>query len=149
MEHIDFERAIVHVLENFTHNRRSSPKGKRRRRVPLAPTAGTAVRELQAVSTWTAPKDPVFATPTSGRPMGLTRLMERYRKSLARAGLPVAFSFHDLRHTFGTTMARAGVPVTTIQAWMGHADIQTTQIYMHYAPAHGDAGAIDDAFRPR
>src|SRR5258707_417640 len=30
-EHIDFGRSIVHVLENVTRGRRSSPKGKRRR----------------------------------------------------------------------------------------------------------------------
>jgi integrase len=62
------------------------------------------------------------------------------------AGLSPTFSFHDLRHTFGTTMARQGVPVGTIQAWMGHADLTTTQLYMHYAPADRDAAIIDAAF---
>lgn len=42
--------------------------------------------------------------------------------------------FHDLRHTFGTRMAAAGVPMRTLQEWMGHADIKTTLIYAHYAP---------------
>lgn len=45
-------------------------------------------------------------------------------------------------------MARAGVPVGTIQAWMGHADLATTQLYMHYAPAGHDAARIDAAFDP-
>jgi integrase len=72
--------------------------------------------------------------------------MERYRVALKRAGLDEGFSFHDLRHTFGTTMARAGVPVTTIQAWMGHADVMTTSIYMHYAPRANDAATIEAAF---
>ena len=43
-------------------------------------------------------------------------------------------------------MARQGVPVGTIQAWMGHADLATTQLYMHYAPAERDAAVIDAAF---
>jgi integrase len=72
--------------------------------------------------------------------------MARYRKALVTAGLSAAFSFHDLRHTFGTTMARQGVPVGTIQAWMGHADLATTQLYMHYAPKQNDAADIDAAF---
>jgi integrase len=147
-EHIDVARSIVHVVENVTHGRRSSPKGKRRRPVPLAPPAAEALLELRAVSPWTAPDDPVFAAPASGRPMGLTKLMERYREALAAAGLAVGFSFHDLRHTFGTNMARAGVPATTIQGWMGHADLQTTQRYMHYAPAHQDAARIAAALDP-
>ena len=54
--------------------------------------------------------------------------MARYREALMEAGLPATFSFHDLRHTFGTTMARAGVEVGTIQAWLGHADLATTQL---------------------
>ena len=78
--------------------------------------------------------------------MARAGLMERYRKALVAAKLSPTFSFHDLRHTFGTTMARRGVPVGTIQAWMGHADLQTTQLYMHYAPADRDAALIDAAF---
>jgi integrase len=72
--------------------------------------------------------------------------MARYREALVAAGLPATFSFHDLRHTFGTTMARAGVEVGTIQAWLGHADLATTQLYMHYAPQAQDADRIAAAF---
>jgi hypothetical protein len=43
-------------------------------------------------------------------------------------------------------MARQSVPVGTIQAWMGHADLATTQLYMHYAPKAQDAAIIDAAF---
>jgi len=78
--------------------------------------------------------------------MARAGLMDRYRDALEAAGLSRSFSFHDLRHTFGTTMARRGVPVGTIQAWMGHADLATTQLYMHYAPADEDAALIDAAF---
>ena len=144
--HVDFATATVHVLEGLTRGRRSSPKGKRRRSVPLAPTAAQVLLELRSASPWTAPDDPVFATPSTGNPMARTDLMERYRKSLVAAGLRADFDFHDLRHTFGTTMARAGKDVRTIQAWMGHADLATTQLYMHYAPKAQDAADIDAAF---
>jgi Phage integrase family len=42
--------------------------------------------------------------------------------------------FHDLRHTFGTRMAAVGVPMRTLQEWMGHADFKTTLIYADYSP---------------
>ena len=145
-EHVDFGRSVVHVLENVTRGRRSSPKGKRRRSVPLAPTAAHALLELRAASHWTASADAVFACPSTGQPMARAGLMDRYRTALEAAGLSRSFSFHDLRHTFGTTMAREGVPVGTIQAWMGHADLATTQLYMHYAPSDQDAALIDAAF---
>ena len=47
--------------------------------------------------------------------------------------------FHDLRHTFGTLCAAKGIDLRRIQAWMGHADIQTTMRYLHYVPQHDDA----------
>lgn len=147
-EHVDLPRSIVHVLENVTRGRRSSPKGRRRRVVPLAPSVVQSLMDLRSESHWTAPEDPVFATPSTGQSMARTRLMERYRAALRDAALPPDFSFHDLRHTFGTTMVRAGVPVGTIQAWMGHADLATTQLYMHYAPAQQDAARIEAAFGP-
>jgi integrase len=145
---VDFARSTVHVVEGVTRGRRSSPKGRRRRTVPLAPPAAAALLELRASSEWTAPDDPVFACPSTGRPMARAGLMARYHEALVAAGLPATFSFHDLRHTFGTTMARAGVEVGTIQAWLGHADLATTQLYMHYAPQAEDAARIAAAFEP-
>ena len=54
--------------------------------------------------------------------------------------------FHDLRHTFATTLAAAGVPLRTIQEYLGHADLKTTQIYAHYAPSEHEVQIVDDAF---
>jgi integrase len=33
-------------------------------------------------------------------------------------------TFNNLRHTFASSCAMAGVPLRTLMAWMGHADIQ-------------------------
>jgi integrase len=41
--------------------------------------------------------------------------------------------FHDLRHTFGTLAVEAW-PLHDVQAYLGHADIQTTMIYVHHQP---------------
>ena len=57
--------------------------------------------------------------------------------------------FHDLRHTFGTQMAAAGVPMRTLQEWMGHRDVSTTQIYADYAPNPHEAELVEAAFAPR
>ena len=54
--------------------------------------------------------------------------------------------FHDLRHTFGTTCAAKGIDLRRIQAWMGHADVQTTMRYLHYIPQHDDAARLTAAF---
>ena len=57
-----------------------------------------------------------------------------------------AVRFHDLRHTFGTRMAAAGVPMRTLQEWMGHRDLSTTQRYADYAPSSREAEMVAAAF---
>jgi integrase len=54
--------------------------------------------------------------------------------------------FHDLRHTFGTRMAGAGVPMRTLQEWMGHRDFKTTLIYADYQPSEHEADFVARAF---
>jgi integrase len=43
------------------------------------------------------------------------------------------FTFHDLRHTFGTLAVQV-FPLSDVRAYMGHADIQTTMLYAHHVP---------------
>ena len=42
---------------------------------------------------------------------------------------------HALRHTVGTALAEAGVGLAMLQALLGHARIDTTARYIHFAPA--------------
>jgi len=41
---------------------------------------------------------------------------------------------HTLRHTCGTWLAQAGVPLDKIGGWLGHTDARTTQLYAHHHP---------------
>ncbi len=54
--------------------------------------------------------------------------------------------FHDLRHTFGTRIAAAGVPMRVLQEWMGHRDYRTTLIYADYEPGDEESSLVDAAF---
>jgi integrase len=56
--------------------------------------------------------------------------------------------FHDLRHTFGS-IAIDQATIVQVQAWMGHADVQTTMKYMHHRSRAGDARLLSAAFRPK
>ena len=58
--------------------------------------------------------------------------MKAYKRALTRAGLR-SVKFHGLRHSFGT-IAVQGFPLSDVQVWMGHVDIQTTMRYVHYVP---------------
>jgi integrase len=52
-------------------------------------------------------------------------------RTVCRRSEVTGVRWHDLRHTFGSRCARAGVPIMTIKALMGHASITTTQRYLH------------------
>lgn len=54
---------------------------------------------------------------------------------------------HGLRHTFGTRMAAAGVPMRTLQEWMGHRDISTTERYADYAPSLHESALMESAWK--
>ena len=49
---------------------------------------------------------------------------------------PKNFHWHDLRHTFASRLAMAGVPIRTIADLMGHSEVQTTARYAHLAPGY-------------
>ena len=52
-----------------------------------------------------------------------------------RAGI-LNFHWHDLRHTFASRLAMAGVPLRTIGELLGHKTPAMTMRYAHLAPAH-------------
>jgi site-specific recombinase XerD len=68
------------------------------------------------------------------------------RAALKAAGLDETFGFHSLRHSYGTALAAQGVPMRTLQEWMGHKDVQTTQRYADYCPNPGERDVVEAAF---
>jgi integrase len=91
----------------------------------------------------------VFCHPHTGDPYDASQIRKRFYAAMDAAGLghrcgrEGGITFHSLRHTFGTRMAAAGVPMRTLQEWMGHRNLATTEIYADYAPdpAYGAAFA--------
>jgi integrase len=108
--------------------------------------AGELERHFQR-SAYQGDDDLVFAHPHTGEVLDHSRLSKRYKKALHAAALRDV-RFNDLRHTFGTRMAAAGVPLRTLQEWMGHRDFKTTLIYTDYAPAAHELEMAERAFQP-
>jgi integrase/recombinase XerC len=59
---------------------------------------------------------------------GVRKLVVKYRD---KAGITKKASCHSLRHTFATYKAEKGVSPFQLQQWLGHASLNTTQIYVH------------------
>jgi integrase len=100
---------------------------------------------LRERSSYAAAGELVFCHPESGHPLDRSKLVRRLKEAIARADVP-PITFHELRHTFGTRMAAARVPLRTIQQWMGHSDAKATQIYAHHQPSEHEAELVERAF---
>ena len=73
----------------------------------------------------------IFFLNYKGEPIserGIRKLVVKYRKN---AGITKRASCHSLRHTFATYKAEKGVSPFQLQQWLGHANLNTTQIYVH------------------
>ena len=128
-------------------------KSRRERLVPLHPSVAAQVRDWLARKAKTSACDVLMYPPLwpihGDIPGGRTRKTHRMiARDLAAAGLPYrdALGFADLhacRHTFGTNLARAGVPVKVAQELLGHADpALTLKVYTHVLGADKAAAVL-------
>jgi integrase len=148
---IDFAERTVFVRSNFTNGaeKERAPKSGRVRSVPLIDQAAAALDRLSRRERFTEDDDLVFPSALGGY-LDDSAQRKRFYVALADAELghlrekddPIVF--HDLRHTFGTLAARTW-ELPKVQGYMGHADIQTTMLYVHHQPKTSDADALSSA----
>ena len=145
--HVDFANHLVQVRRSRpAHGRERAPKSQQARSVPLIDDAARTLDGLSRRDRFTGPDDHVFCTPT-GTSVGDKYLRDGLYQAMAAArvgrdrGTGKPFVFHDLRHSFGTIAVQA-FPLSDVRAYMGHADIQTTMLYVHHTPQHDAADRL-------
>jgi len=72
----------------------------------------------------------------SGRPMTRIDAWRVVREAARRAGLSGKVSPHTLRHSFATHLVEGGADLRSVQEMLGHASIQTTEVYTHLDAGH-------------
>lgn len=108
-------------------------KGNRERVVPLGERAGAwlakylteARPELTAVDT-----EALFLT-DYGEPVSPHYVADKVKRYMGFAGVDKPGSTHLLRHACATHMLEGGADIRFIQEMLGHANLQTTEIYTH------------------
>jgi integrase/recombinase XerD len=111
-------------------------KGSKPRLLPLAPEAVQLLDHYLRLERPNVPTPPLFvslkgrARATRMTPAGLRSLFRHHRQT---TGVHKA-NPHRFRHTFATDMVRAGVSLPALMRLMGHANIQTTLIYVEVTP---------------
>jgi integrase len=149
---VDWIAMRIRVRRSFARKRAGReaqfgrPKSKRSSRsVPMHDRVGQALERHYQASNYQADDDLVFCHPHTGGPLDSSNVLARFKDALAAAGVR-RLRFHDLRHTFGTQMAAAGVPMRTLQEWLGHRDIKTTMIYADYQASEQERELVERAF---
>jgi integrase/recombinase XerD len=110
-------------------------KGRKQRITPLTPPVVAALRDWLAERRGQA-HDPAFTT-RKGKSLSRDALERRLATYVARATRTCAslqektVTVHVLRHTAAMRLLHAGVDTSVIALWLGHEQVETTQIYLH------------------
>ena len=127
-------------------------KGSKERLVPIGGAAGRALTRYLATARdvlthGNLGETHLFVT-RLGRAFTRQGVFKIVRARAAAVGIDLKrISPHVLRHCFATHMLEHGADIRAIQELLGHADIGTTQVYMHID--HARFGEIHRRYHPR
>ena len=136
LDRVDLERRRLRVIG----------KGNKERELLFGAPATSALRRylevarpvLQARGT---PSSAVFLNAT-GTPLTARGARMVIGRWVDATGSPTRTSPHTLRHSFATHLLEGGADLRVVQELLGHANLQTTQVYTHLSDA-----ALRSAYR--
>jgi integrase len=131
---VDLQARRVTVQRSDWLGHVTVPKGGRSRQLPMTQRLTAALKSARHLRS-----DRVLCV-SGGAPITRDRVIKAVRAAQRAAGIEQGV--HILRHTFCSHLAMRGAPARAIQELAGHADLSTTQRYMHLSPA-----ATEDAIR--
>jgi len=109
-------------------------KGYKERYVPVAERSYEDIRnyiEQARPELLQQPCSALFLDANKGRPIHKQSLYLRIKVLVRKASITKEVGTHTLRHSIATHLLQSGMPLERIQAFLGHAALDSTQIYTH------------------
>ncbi len=157
--HIDFLRKTLTVEETIMEiSKKHSPTGERYVVKPYPKdneprTLGVSEDWLNNIAhhinSRSLDRDDLLFTSTAGTPISRTTFRTRvWLPAVTGSGIGFNVRIHDLRHAHASWLLDQGSDLKSVMDRMGHAQIQTTQKYLH-APPDADRKNLDALARAR
>ena len=134
---VDLAEGVIRVPRKLAALRNrmefGPPKSEAGRRVVALPAAAVAALRLHLLQLVDADQDALVFVGDQGGLLrtGNFRRAVKWAETVRKAGLPVGFHFHDLRHTGNNLAAAAGASTRELMHRMGHASMRAALIYQH------------------
>ena len=145
-------RLRVRDLSLAERHLRCDGKGGKQRMVPVGGRAIEAINRYteqlrgQLAAKSPHPPEELFLS-RGGRALDRIQLWRLVKFYARRVGIDPQISPHSLRHSFATHLLAGGADLRQVQEMLGHASIQTTQIYTHVE--HSRLKKVHQQFHPR
>ncbi len=142
--------ANVHLKEGYCQ---VEGKGSKQRMVPIGKRAIDAISEyLQNIRPRLVGHRDPHTVPwlilsRSGRRLRREAIWELVKRYALRSDIDPSISPHTMRHSFATHLLAGGADLRQIQEMLGHASIQTTQIYTQVETSR--LKKVHNKFHPR
>lgn len=106
-------------------------KGSKERVVPVGKAALSAVREYLKDRGMPGAGEPLFTNVKGGTRITTHGIAFVFNRWVKRTAVMKKVSPHVLRHSFATHLLNHGCDIRAVQDMLGHASLQTTQVYTH------------------
>jgi site-specific recombinase XerD len=118
---IDTDRMMIHIRRT---------KYNKDRYVPLSPFVLLGLRKYYNTC---SPVNYLFNGKKPGSPLSINGMRSILAAAVKECRLQKNITLHTLRHSYATHLLEFGMDIVTIKELLGHANIETTMVYLHVA----------------